>query len=97
MRSAILASFLSLWIISIVIPSVVAIVDHGQESAWVFNHTEEEQESGEKDKFEEKIFSDNHRSISTSNVSEQKIPINILSYLNSSHVKEILLPPPERI
>ena len=74
------------------------IIDKGQESVWVFNHTEEEkQETGEKDKFEEKIFPENDRNVLASNASEQRIPINTLIHLNSSHIQEILLPPPERI
>ena len=98
MRSAILACFLSLWIFAIVAPSIITIVDKGQESVLIFNHTEEEQqESGEKHKFEEKIVPDNIRSLATTFEAEKRTPINTFISLNSSHIQEIFLPPPERI
>ena len=98
MRFAILVSFLSLWIFSIVAPSIIAIVEEGQESVWVFCHTEkEQQETGEKDKFEEKIMPEYFHRLLTAYALVNRVPINQLIYLNSSHIQEILLPPPERI
>ena len=98
MRLAILVSFLSLWIFSIVAPSIIAIVEEGAESVWVFYHTEEEQqESGEKDKFEEKILPEYFHRLLTAYASVNHVPMNKIIYLNSSHIQEIFLPPPERI
>ena len=98
MRTAILVSFLSLWIFSIVAPSIIAIVDKGQDTVWMFCHTEEEkQESGEKDKFEEKIIPESNVKLSTALLAENRSPFNQIIPLNSCHIQEILLPPPERI
>ena len=98
MRIAILVSFLSLWIFSIVAPSIIAVVDKGQDTVWMFCHTEEEkQESGEKDKFEEKIIPDSSLKLATALLAENCSPFNQIISLNSCHIQEILLPPPERI
>ena len=98
MRTAILASFLSLWIISIVVPSIIAIADKGQETVWVFCHTEEEQQkSGEKDKFEEKIIPESDVKLAIALISGNASPFNQIIPINSCHIQEILLPPPERI
>ena len=96
MRVAILFGFLSLWIVSIVVPSVIAIVDKEQESVWMLSHTEEEkQESGEKDKFEEKIVPESDERYIFALLNENQSSIESNTFFYSSHIQDIFLPPPE--
>ena len=98
MRLAILTGILSLWIFSILAPAVITIVNKGEDTVMILCHNEEEQkESGEKDKFEEKIIPENNIRFETALFSETNSPYNKLINLNSCHILEIHLPPPERI
>ena len=98
MRLAILTAFLSLWIFSILAPAAFTIMNKGEDTVMILCHKEEEQqENGEKDKFEEKIIPEEKFRVETAFLSENKMPINKLVPLNSYHIQEIHLPPPERI
>ena len=98
MRLAILTGFISLWIFSILAPAVFTIANKGEDTVMILCHNEEEkQESGEKDKFEEKIFPENNAKFETALLAETTSPFYNIISLNSCHIQEIHLPPPERI
>ncbi len=98
MRNSILIGFLSIWIISIVLPSVITIVDKGEQSFLVLGHKEEEkQESEKKDTAEEKIVADNSHIESIASLSENGRLLDWYILINSAHIEEIPLPPPEHL
>lgn len=77
-------------------PAVITLLDTGEQSVVVLCHNEEEQqESGEKDKVEEKILQERFHKIVFSDQWENTAPIDWYRHNNSGHVQEILLPPPE--
>ena len=97
MRLLILTGFLTLWIFSLMAPAIITIVHKGEETVMIFWHNEEEQqESGKKDKLEEKIIPENSFKLVTAYFAKNTMPINKITPLNSSHIQEIHLPPPER-
>ena len=97
MRNFIIVGFLSMWIFSILTPSVIAIVNKGQDAIVVIWHNEEEQqESGKKDSLEEKIIPNVKHQITVSHLMEEFVPSDINDQHSSNHIVEIHLPPPER-
>lgn len=98
MRLAILTGFLSLWMFSIIAPVVVTLVSEGEDTVLIFCHNEKEQkESGEKDKFEEKIIPESNFRLAMAYSVENRSPIDNISPYSSCHIKEIPLPPPEHL
>ena len=96
MKNTILFGFISLWIFSIVVPAAITIADRGEQSIVLMCHTEEEpQESGKKDKLEEKFVADEYLQEAFSIIIESTRPDEWLLTLDSSHILEIHLPPPE--
>ena len=96
MKNVILLGFLTLWIFSIVAPAALSIMDRGESSVILLCHTEEEpQESGKKDKLEEKFVADESYQETFPDIVEIKRPDEWLFTVDSSHILEIHLPPPE--
>jgi len=96
MRISILIGFFSLWILSIIAPAMITFLDSGEQSVVVLCHNEEEQqEAGEKDKLEEKILQERFYKVVFSDQWENTAPIDWYWHINSGHVQEIPLPPPE--
>ena len=98
MRLAILSGFLSLWMFSIIAPVVITLVSEGEDTVVILCHNEKEQkESGEKDKFEEKIIPESNFRLMLAYYAENGSPIDNITSYNSCHIKEIPLPPPEHL
>ncbi len=96
MKNLILVGFLSLWIFSIVTPSVMAIVDKGESSLLLLCHNEEEQkEADKKDKLEEKIIPEANRKELFPDQQNKSDLFGRHLLSNTGHIEEIPLPPPE--
>ena len=98
MRKVALVGFLSLWIFSILAPSVMVIMDSDQQEIWVIYHSEEEQkESDTMDSFEEKIIADDTFSMDFYQQSEMPQLADMYQLGDFSHVDEVIIPPPEHL
>lgn len=96
MRSTVLFGILSLWIFSILAPSVITIANQGEEVLLVLCHNEEEQqETGKKDSVEEKIIPEVKYHVPGSGTFENFDPRYNYTLHSSNHIAEIHLPPPE--
>ena len=85
-----------MWIFSIILPSAIVIFDRGEQSVLLLSHKEEEkQETEKKDTVEEKIVSENSNRVTIYNFGENVIPLEWCILINSFHVEDIPIPPPE--
>ena len=97
MRNQILVGFLSLWVFSILAPSVITLASNGEETLMILCHNEEEQqETGKKDSVEEKIIPEYKDPNSLTHHTEDIVPGDKYTQHSSNYVVEIHLPPPEQ-
>ena len=98
MRNLILTGLLSLWIFSILAPSIITIYHGGDETLMILCHNEEEQqESGKKDSVEEKIVSEEKEQKLIINLFDEMVPDDKNTEHSSNYIVEIHLPPPEQV
>ena len=98
MRNLILTGLLSLWIFSILAPSIITIYHGGDETLMILCHNEEEQqESGKKDNVEEKIVSEEKEQKFIINLFDEMVPGDTNTEHSSNYIVEIHLPPPEQV
>ncbi len=98
MRNTLLIGFLTLFLVSILAPAMETMLSENEENVVVLSHTEEEQqESEKKDTSEEKIIPDYFHSLILSWQTDFLEPTIAKKYLNSNHIPEIPLPPPEQL
>ena len=60
-------------------------------------HTEEEQETGKKDSLEEQFIPEISLDLMVSLMADESVPLDKYPGHSTTHIKEIHLPPPERI
>ncbi len=98
MRNLILSGLLSLWIFSILAPSIITLYHDGNETLMILCHNEEEQqESGKKDSVEEKIVSEEKEQKFIISLCEEMVPGDKNTQHSSNYIVEIHLPPPEQV
>ena len=95
-KNAIITSLISIWLFTIVAPSVISLVNDGESIIISMNLNEEEQqETSKKDDNEEKIILENWLAQIQLSLQEKSPYLEIEKIYPSSHSIEIPLPPPE--
>lgn len=95
-KTAIITSLITIWLFTIVAPSVISLVNDGESIIISMNLNEEEQqEQSKKDDKEEKILLENWLVQTELSQQEKSLFLEIEKIIFSANSIEIPLPPPE--
>lgn len=95
-KTAIITSLITIWLFTIVAPSVISLVNDGESIIISLNLNEEEQqETSKKDDNEEKILLENWLAQTELSQQEKSLFLEIEKIIFSANSIEIPLPPPE--